>query len=257
VRWKLFDNADSLSLGFSSPKDALNFSREIAEDGKHWTASKHWNIAERYAKGHINVVVRCRVADHPRNYDFIFSSIPTGRLISKYRFVKRGPSNEIRLSDVDSRLDDGSVFMNVANLVEGPEGRIPSLVWLQGHKYSLDFVRYVHSFRFELAAKVASRIAKRKSCFIPESSRNDCASAMIQRRPQVLYGGNRSLDDMGGQASFKANLVLHVNTLGVKLGNSFITVRSKKSATQRLQVFDVLFCPANTFKSRSKFLGDF
>src|ERR1700691_3648003 len=68
-------NADGLR--FNSHDDALNFAREVTEDGNRWLSAHHFNVAEGYLEGKTEVVLQVWLPCS-REYEFLFRVIPDG-----------------------------------------------------------------------------------------------------------------------------------------------------------------------------------
>lgn len=255
MHWKLPDNSNSSRLGFHSPQDALDFVREIAEDGKHWYASKHWNFAERYAKGEINIVVNCSIASDPRDYDLVFSPVPSGARMSQ-QSIEAGTgrmTNEFDILNVHGGFDNGSVFVGVSNLVQGPQGRIPSLVWLERSKKRLDFVRDVLGFAFDLSLKFSFSVSKGKVRPFSRCRGNDSTGGVIECRPEIIDSRNRLLSDSRRQRIRESDYIEIVNAISVNLGDSFVNVRSKKQAGKAFYLTNVILCPPDKLEGAREF----
>jgi len=254
-RWSP-NNANSSCLGFRSPEDALNFASEIAQNGKDWLASKRLDIAKSYSKGHVDIVVHCCMSNHPGDYDFVFSSVPRRGMVVKDSLVKITPSNKLRLSDINSRMNDGSVLVGITNLVESPQGRIPSFVRFEPHKDRLDFIQHVLGLGFEVVEKLPSCISKREGSAIHVFPRDNGTGTMIQSRSQILNGRNSEFGDSRRKSACEFDLVEHVNTLSIKLGDSFVRVRRKKQGHLKFEFLNIFLCPSDSFNGSGKLSGN-
>jgi hypothetical protein len=254
VRWS-FENPNPSGLRFSSPQDALYVARQIAQDAKNWHTAKNWNPAKSYTKGHINVVLTGRIAGHLGNYDLVFSAIPDNARSAKYAGKRRIGiiiPDKLNLSYINSRLDDGAMFVCISEFVQGPQGRIPSSVRLEPHKKRLDFWRDMLGFTFEVASKFRLRVPERESSSLFEVSCNDRAGRVIQGRSQVLNRRNRTLRNRAGHPLSEADFVNVMRSLGIKLSDSLVYIQRKKKAGQFFQLTNVMLCPSDTFNSGLK-----
>ncbi|MGB8065083.1 MAG: hypothetical protein WCF26_24570 [Candidatus Sulfotelmatobacter sp.] len=258
MRWS-FDNPDPSGLSFNNPKHALDIARQITQDAKNWHIGKNWNPAKGYAEGHINIVLTGRIARHLGNYDLVLSAIPCRSRAAKYTGKRRigvGIPNKLDLSYIDSRLNNGAMFMGISELVQAPQGRIPSFVRLELHKKRLDFWRDVLGFGFEVSLEFLPRISERERGALPEVPRNGRAGSMIQRRSQVLKCRNRTLGNGARHSLSEADFVNIVGSVSITLSNSFVHVQREKKSAQFFQVLNVVLCPSDTFNGTGEFSGD-
>ena len=56
---------DSGGLRFETQDDAINFGIDLTERGNNWLASNNLNVAERYLKGDLHVVLSIRADAEP------------------------------------------------------------------------------------------------------------------------------------------------------------------------------------------------
>jgi hypothetical protein len=232
--------------------------RQIAKGGKNWHSSKHWNFAERYAKGEIDIVMNCRIASDPRDYDLIFSPVPPGTRMPQ-QGVKAGTghvANKFDILNMHSGLDNGSVFVGISNFVQGPQGRIPSSVRLERSKKRLDFVGDVLGFAFDLPVKESSCVSEGKGRSFFVCRGNNGTSSVIERRPKIIDSRNRLFSDSRRQRFRESNYIQIVNAIRLKVGDSFVNVTSKKQMSKGFYLTNIILCPSNKLDGTRELAGN-
>lgn len=253
MRWS-FDDSDPDSFGFHQVQDVVDSACQIAQRSKDWHAAQRRNLAKRYSEQSINVVVTGRFSGHSGNYDLVFSSVPFGPRVKQQRIQSR----IIHKGDplyVDSRLHDGAMFVGVSDLVQSPQGRIPTLVRLELHDNRLNLIGDKFGFAFEVPIKLRFGITEREIGFLPRLPRNNGARAMIKSRSHVFDGRNGELCNSRRKSSLEFYFVDVINAISIKLGDSFVCIGCKKIASSHFQISDVLICPTKTFGRTQKLAG--
>lgn len=147
------------TLCFRSSNDALDYAHHVVEDSNSRLAAQSLDALDRYVKGDVCLVLRAHFTRNSRYSDLMLLSIPTGvgRGEAAGKAVDVGMnsdlapatwewsrrlgnlccSEEIELTEIERH--QGAVFVGVTQAVQGPEGVIPSVVWLEAPKQRDDF----------------------------------------------------------------------------------------------------------------------
>ncbi len=132
------------TLRFGSHQDALDYARHAVEDANSRLAAQSLNAVDRYRKGDIGIYIGLRSRKNGHQCDLVFSRVPadtklagTSNVSGQFSGSDSTAKERRRICD-DKRLQ-GEVFVGVSDLVNGPEGVIPSFVSLEALKERTDF----------------------------------------------------------------------------------------------------------------------
>jgi hypothetical protein len=154
----LLDKPETPALCFRSSKDALDFARDGLKKGnRNWVWHKI-DFAESYENGDIEIVIKVAIRGHPGNYHLVFFAIPSREMNSK-----TGPTQMMDGHPATASPDgDESGMCSVTELVQGPNGVIPSFVRLERSKKRHDIRRQVFASTPNVVLHVRGSIPKRK-----------------------------------------------------------------------------------------------
>jgi len=239
-------------LCFRSLDDAQNYARHLAQAGRNWASTKYWDFPKLYTEGKLNIVVNCSLAEGFGNYDFVFSAIPVR---SKRQGVVRSHAPTVLKNgvlDSNSRFDDGFMLCSVADFVECPQGRIPSLVRLEVHKERLDLLgqMFVSSVAGEGGVHVSPRIVKGKVS--PFAARHSGRRGMIQSRAKPFDDLNDISNDVI-RHRIEPDFVQRVKGFRISLFESSVRLRIEVNKRSAFQFAHLLCCPLDSEISTLEF----
>jgi hypothetical protein len=153
----------------------------------------------------------------------------------------------------DSRLDNRSVLVSVAKLVQCPQGRIPSLVWLETSKHRFDLLRNMTTLGLDGILNFTLCITKGKVGSPLVLTGNHCACRIVERRTKIIENLNSNAVKRFRQWPRQSDLVKHVKALRVQLTNAGVVLGNKKGKRPLFQINALLLCPANPFVGIGEF----
>jgi hypothetical protein len=181
--------AEAPRLDFNTEQDAFDYAAEVTQEFDGWLRKSQSNIVEAYKDGRLVLLLSLRLA-FPVPPDWHIS-IRSGMM----HLVKHGievhdaatPERYFDHGDVYISAQQGLVLLESSQLVECPEGFIPSSVWLKrGHEVEHlfgDVPRSVFSLRVQVDGAVAEREVSVLPCSICSDS--DEVTGVVKRVPQV------------------------------------------------------------------------
>jgi hypothetical protein len=122
-----------------------------AENINRRFAAGDLQLINRYHEGHLHIELKMASGTDAAEYDLILGAVP-----SRHRYTamaSNAPPLHMHSRD-DSDRDQELMFVGVTEAVQGPQGIIPSLVWIERSKERQDFIRDV------VAAFAANDIVK-------------------------------------------------------------------------------------------------
>ena len=136
--------AKAAALSFRSHQDALDYAAHSVEHVNCLLAANSVNAVDRYAKGHVSCYARLHSRRSNRQGDLVFFGIPAERRAGRADGVAcPSVAGDIAGKESDCPIDlqgnKGAMFLGVTELVQGPEGVIPSFVWIEPAKERRDF----------------------------------------------------------------------------------------------------------------------
>jgi hypothetical protein len=196
VAAELGDKPESAALRFSSHQDALDYARHAVEDANHRLASQSLNAVDRYRKGDVGIYINMRSRSSGHQCDLVFFRVPADARAARADYVgdplviSDSSAEEGRWISNDERLE-GTVFLGVSNLVEGPKGVIPSSVSIETSKNVPDFRGQVLASTGEVVPEFLFGGAKGKfGCFQGGALSGDSrgVAGLIEGGSQVVGG---------------------------------------------------------------------
>lgn len=147
---------DPLALSFRSSEDAISFARDGIEDANRRTAFNAVELVKLYNEGKLHIVLKISSGWGAQDYDLVFDAIIDGGWDGKSAAADQPFYVCAAAGNAD--WDQKSVLIGVTELVQGPEGVIPSLMRLERAKERLDFRREVFAAPFGVRIKVGDGV---------------------------------------------------------------------------------------------------
>ena len=173
------------ALRFGGPQDAINFARDGIKDANRRASFDAIELVKCYNEGKVHICVKLAARVGFGDYDLILFAVEGRRFHSN-------AAAEYSLSDVVSAASNTdwhqeAMFIGVTELVEGPEGVIPSFMRLERAKERADFRRQVLAPPLGVRIKFDGGITKGKAGVLgldDARADGDGIPALIQRRSQ-------------------------------------------------------------------------
>jgi hypothetical protein len=242
---KSFDKSDTAALSFRTQQDALDYASDVVQDGNDRLAAQGFNFIERYRKGELNIVVKIKSKRRMGKRDLVFRAVPMWGMQNGDR-TRPTLNIESTGSNTDGR--EQSVFVSVAQLVQGPEKVIPSLVRLEPAKKRKDFVRqFLGATATYCVVKSSDVVPKGKvRSFGRRFAGSDCGGVtnLIEDGAERFNGFGCSINASNGNWSLKSNPV-HPR-IHVQLGDAFVGVFCMSGFQSFFELSNVLFCTCQT-----------
>ena len=127
------------ALHFRSDQDALDYARHSSEVVARSLAPYRLNALDRHIEGDVGCYVRLHSRLGDQDCDLTFFRVPLGG------FADWDPSEPDNIAGVEDRSlvnlerNKGAVFLGVTELVQAPQGIIPSFVWIEPAEERCDF----------------------------------------------------------------------------------------------------------------------
>jgi hypothetical protein len=233
----VFEQSESTPLAFDSHDDAINYAKEVVEEfNSGFLEYNAIDIVEAYRRVKLDIVVRglAPIRDHG-DWEYVFHACPVG-----LGHENGGPARFISdLSSEASGPDEVLMLVYVRELVQTPQGFIPSLVRLErGHKvkdFLVDVFGSMCSTSFDLSGALAEREVSVPSR--PPRSDSNRESQLIERAPEILDGIQREARNTQGQGLDELDVVPMVRS--VWLSNDGVRITLKEGFSQNLNLVDV------------------
>jgi len=153
------DQADAPALCFSGPQDAINFARNGVKNANGGTALNPIDLVKLYEEGKFDIVLKVSTGFDSGEYDLIFSAVKNGHGRVP---PAQGHGIDFQSTSSDAHGDEESVFVGVTELVQGPEGVIPSLMRVERAKERADFHGEVFAAALSDTIQISNRVPKGK-----------------------------------------------------------------------------------------------
>jgi hypothetical protein len=119
--------SDSLGLRFDGHDDALNHVEKLVERGQNFLAVDELDFVKRYKEGSLVINVEMVAHRELGKYQLVFVAIPSG-WVEKVNPHCGSVKTNIGIGDHHGPKD--AVLISVAQFVQCPKERVPTLVWL-------------------------------------------------------------------------------------------------------------------------------
>lgn len=187
------EKADLPALDLCGRDDFANLTREEIEGADCWRGLHTIKFVEAYEKGNIGVVFELPAGHDAQIFDLIFFAIPSrGEELE----AASGPPAHLHLRSKRPDRHKEPVFVGVTELVEGPQGIIPSLVRIEASKQRADLAGQVPASSLYHSIQVSNVVGDRKIGILGLGNsveNGDGVSGLVESGPQRLKGFNGSV----------------------------------------------------------------
>lgn len=245
----LLHQPDLSALYFRLNEDAFDFGRHSAQHGNGFFAFGGLRVVKRYQEAHLHVVLKLRARADAAEYDLVFAPVPDR--VGDGDGAESAGSDPAALevhSSRDSHRDQQFMFVGVTQAVQGPDGVIPSLVWLERAKQRHDFVRQiVAAFAGDDVVEPGQVVGDRELGLfrVDFSSENGGRVAeLVEGRPQSLkrLGGGKIAGIGNGPREF--DFVQIGNAVRVFLDDAGVWCLLEEGIDPFFEAVNVLLCPS-------------
>jgi hypothetical protein len=241
--------AKAAALRFRGQNDPLDF---VAHSQEHMTGGNtvpSIHAANLYCEGKVAAYLSIlpRWSDH--EYQLAFLRVP--------RVAHDGPDTRdvmrTRIMGDDARNvadlagDKGAMFLRVTELVETPEGVIPSFVWVTATKEHYDFRREIagNSTSIDIVIEAGKVVCERKvggfGVGFPARQRRS-VTRLIEGRPQIVHGVEENAGQYGREVFGEAEFMEVLAGLKIFLNNVDPWVAVSELLNSRVEIVDVVQC---------------
>jgi hypothetical protein len=243
---------DASRLRFDSSDDALDFARKCVEDGNRRFASQRFDLVKRYRELDLDIVVQLHDGVSHQNHDLISRAVPSGG----GKLHVAGVSH-IEVLDVHSGPTERDWHqlgvLAAGDLVQCPEGAIPSLVWLERPRKRRDLLRDIlasaHRARFVGRVTCEGKVRRLEGSATCRNGRG--VHGLVKCVPKVLSDLSHH-DPPVGEFRWELDLQDVMSGLRVALNRYGASVLLKECASVPLKITNVLLCapqaPLGTIK---------
>lgn len=238
-----YDDFEPPRLRFDTQEDALNFARQIVEDGNRWLSNKQLDFAELYIQEKVELVVKLGAFGlNRRKCDLIFASVRDGLRVRDTR-VKSGVP--IRSTDADSDRNELNVLISDTYLVESPEKVIPSLVRLECAKEREDVLWNVLGPPWRASFPFGQASTNREGgVFEPSITRSErnAVGSVIQRGPKIVDGIGGNVGEEFRQRHELEPMKLFVGNIRIWLDKYVVWFCVREGFNLPFEILDVMLC---------------
>src|SRR5215208_1285503 len=182
---EISEKSDSLALSFSGPQDAINFARAGIQDANRRAACDAVELVKSYKEAKLDIVLNVTAGSDPSSYDLVFSAVVNwGR---KSKSTLHSQVFDLHPAAIDTDGDQQSVLVGVTELVECPEGIIPSLMRIERSKQRSDFRRQIFASPFGVNIQFTGAVGEGEVGIfrLRDPSENGCGiTTLIECGPQ-------------------------------------------------------------------------
>jgi hypothetical protein len=227
-----------------SYQDILDFAeRSVEEANRRLAAANELSCVESYNKGRACIVIARLASFAAHEFDLVFCAIP-----------KRSESVEI-IEALKAKVFDGDVcaesyrnqgcMSGITHLVKGPDGVIPSLVWLEPAKERFNLFRNIAAPSLQSVLEPVFVVADRESGPLgPSGSRTGSRSVggLVENSPHVEKSvKNQILPNVRDFLS-ELEFVNLVNSIRLQLDHERVWLFAKESLDPLVKIDKVMLC---------------
>ena len=252
-----FQNSNPATLVFGGGNDAIDQARKVVQDAKDWLSFKHGSLSERYVHGEIDIVVESSAGADLGEYHLLFRSIPFGHHEGHWTAASANP-NHLHSCSGDY-VADGSQYgvLGICHAVHGPNGIIPSTVWLKGPKKGDDLDRDIFATSLDDRLKPGESLSDREiGVFGVADAVEDCGciAGLVKRRSEVLNGILGDVGEIIGQARGHLVLVDLCDTVRIDIDDHSVWVRVSEGLDGGLKAPKVRASPCESLPWRLEWI---
>lgn len=263
----LLDETEAPALCFRSAQDAIDYAHHVAEDSNRRLAALCLDAVERYVKGDVCLVITANFVRHSCQCDLVFIGVPVGifdthsadksprvddvgnidhAVVPKNRGELRNQQRaNVRPADIEG--NERAVFLGVTELIQGPEGVIPSFVWVEAPKQRQDF-------RWQILAAATANYRLDSSRVVPEgkltsfriefsSGHRASVTTLVQDCAQIVSGIKNNVGQLDWQPPLKDDLMhLMSGIVGIGLDPVGPRLITYELIDFGIEIVDVMLC---------------
>lgn len=258
------DKTEPTALSFGLCADLRGDFEHFLQDANRRFAAQNINALDRYRNGDVCVVVNFRLGVCPEQQQLILSSVPQtacGRDSPADCSIESSDSDafassrecrpcgvfefECELRGPDTERDQCEVFLGVTNLVQGPEGVIPSFVCIAPFKERTDFRRQVlttpaHSVEPMCLVIREGELDMLERCTLSRDGAG--VGTLIEGGAKVVDGVEQNARQIIWKPPGKSDLMQFMETISIVIDDVGPSLFNFKSADVRCQIGDVMMC---------------
>jgi hypothetical protein len=248
----LWDKPKSAALRFCSHQDALDFASDgIEKRNRRLALNNFFGMVDNYIVGDLYVRAALRRLGGPKDYDLVLASgvHPSngkgGRFDAASWDSNRGSTKPYG--------NQQRMFLNACEVIQSPNGVIPSFVWLEPFKDRADFRGDILQ-AFEPIGKIDEVCDDRKEGEVsvlssPALDRNS-ESHLIEGCPQIVNGIEHYAGNIVGEGFSETEFMQVVASLRILFYNvGWLLIRGA-ALDGGIQVCDMVICAAeNAFRA--------
>jgi hypothetical protein len=180
--------AEVAALSLSGDQGISDFVAHSVDNAAHVLAAENLNAFDRYRKGKAAIYIRGHVGGADREFCLSFFRAPSSaeRPVSR---LERNVAIERDAGGVEVQRNEGAVFLGISNLVESPEGIIPSFVSLEPLKNRTDFRWQILASAGKIVAPFFFGGSERKLDGLEGrafSSKGRCITSLVEDSAQIV-----------------------------------------------------------------------
>jgi hypothetical protein len=243
--------AAALSLG--SHQDALDFVAHSVEDQFCRPIAENFNAIDRYRKGEFAAYLEIIAGRHGHQCHLAFSRVPPDSSTCWTSNVALGPTMvdfgvEGGRGVIDGERYESAVFLGITELVQGPEGIIPSFVWVESSKDREDFRRQMFarfSSPIDMGIELIESVGEREVGLFRRdfaTSHSGGVSGLVEHGAKVIYGIENDAWQHDRQWLGELDFVKILSGLRLFINEVGPWVTVDKLRLNSIEVGDVMLC---------------
>lgn len=237
------DQTDTLALRFGGPEDAINFARNGIEDANRRAASNAVDFVKGYNEGKLCIVLKVTAGVDLGDHDLIFVPVKDGR---RDRSPRQDGIPQRDAATCDANGHQEPMLVGVTELVEGPEGVIPSLMRIERSKQRADFRRQILASSVSDPIKISNGVPKGEVRVLGLSDAcfdGNGVATLIQSGSERFDGLRATISPAIGDSAREA-ISMGCDALRISLGETFSWFLFEESGDTLFKPTDMLICPS-------------
>lgn len=238
------------ALRFRGQQDALDFIRHGFEDVDRLLASQNIHAVDRYVKGDVGVYAKIRSLFSGHQCDLIFFRVPSNSSPARADDVA-GASLACGLAAEENRGvgDDegfeGAMFLGISNLIESPEGAIPSFVSIAPCKNRADFRRQIFTPSVEVVPEIILGGSEREFDSLEGGAfcrHSGGVPGLVQGGPHVVRGVEQNAWEHVRQIAVELDLKKIATGIRISINEFGPWLAIDEFVHKSIEVTDVMLC---------------
>jgi Domain of unknown function (DUF4070) len=245
-REALSELKQAAAFAFRGHQDALDYTAHVREDVARWSISDRFDVANRNVNRNIGCDLRLHSGLSDEECDFLFVGVPSATSGRPSHTDDIASVKDAGLTNLDG--DQGGMFLGVTESVQGPQGVIPSLVWLLPPKQRDDFRRAVYAYFPTINVVINSGrvVAERKVCPLRvrlPAGNGSGVTDLIQASSKIVGDVEEDTGKSVRQFLSELDLVDMLPRMRVLIDDVGVRVAIDKLVYNQFEVTDVVLCP--------------